>query len=87
MEVEVNGIKYEFKEPPKQNRKMSSLMLMAATFGGLLYGNSGGVPKQLLEPSAWLIEEFKLIQSKQSKLSRSNRDLVEASFRRHFKPI
>lgn len=86
MEIEVNGINYEYNEPPKESKNFSKLMTLSVMFGGMMYGVGGSV-KKLLEPSAWLIEEFKLIQNKQSKLSRSERDLVEASFHKHFKKV
>jgi len=86
MEIEVNGEKYESIEQPK--RKAMSKMMMASLMmvgvGG--YGIGGNV-KQLYSLTQSLIDEFKLIQEKKSKLSRSERDRVEQSFYKYFKKL
>jgi hypothetical protein len=82
--MKINGIEYELREQPKQSRSSSKLLMRAAVFGGL-----GGYGNDYIRerPDVNLEEEFELIQNKQSKLSRSDREWVVATFNRKYKQI
>lgn len=73
MEIEINGIKYKKKETKKPSKNFVKLVSMAQIFGGLKLPNDNiqGVN---------IIEEFKLIQEKKSKLSKAQRDSVLYQF-------
>ena len=77
MEIEVNGIKYRQKETKKPSKNFVKLVSMAQIFGGLKLPNSNieGVN---------IVEEFRLIQEKKSKLSRTQRDSVIYQFNRYY---
>jgi len=82
--IEINGIKYEEREEPKRSGRSSKLLLIAAAFGALdNYGQSYTRER----PQVDLEKEFELIQNKQSKLSRNDRDWVVATFNRKYKQI
>lgn len=81
MQIDINGTTYKPKKQPKQSAKMSKLMLMALMFGGLDSGL-----KSRKRPQVDIIEEFKLIQKKESKLSRNDRDWVVFQFHKRFEP-
>ena len=80
MEIEVNGIKYRQKETKKPSKNFVKLVSMAQIFGGLKLPNSNieGVN---------IVEEFRLIQEKKSKLSRTQRDSVIYQFNRHYEMV
>jgi hypothetical protein len=81
--ITINGINYELKEQPKQSRSSSKLLAMAAAMGAMNYGN-----QYIRErPYVDLEYEFELIQNKQSKLSRNDREWVVATFKRKYKEI
>jgi len=85
MEIEVNGVRYTLKPQPPR-KKHSKFMMMSVMMAGMtnIYGGGGSVPKPLFSLDNWLIEEFKRIQNKESKLSRTERDRVEQSFYKYF---
>lgn len=66
--MEINGIKYVLRtaRKPRVSRMMRTLLMI-----------SNILPKEI---NINIVEEFKLIQGKKSKLSRSDRDLVEKRF-------
>lgn len=80
MEIEVNGIKYRQKETKKPSKNFVKLVSMAQIFGGLKLPNSNiqGVN---------IVEEFRLIQEKKSKLSRKQRDSVIYEFNRYYEMV
>lgn len=84
--ITINGIEYErIPQKPKETGKKS---MMLAMLGALTYTNpyaSRSTPKRL--PVSDIEAEFELIQLKQSKLSRSQRDMVEVAFRRIYRPL
>mgnify|MGYP007059442442 CR=1 FL=1 len=82
MEIEIEGIKYRMRnpQPHSYNSTIAKLMMMATYFGGM-----GKPPKK--RPEIDIIEEFRLIQKKESKLSRNDRDWVLNEFERHFEKI
>lgn len=85
--ITINGIEYErIPQPPKPTGRKSTIMqLMAAGF--IItnsYGNSS--PTKRL-PVSDIESEFELIQKKESKLSRTERDRVEVAFLRIYKPV
>jgi len=86
MEIEINGEKYESIEQPKR-KAMSKMMLASLALAGMSGYSMGTGVKKLYPLSQELVYEFKLIQEKKSKLSRSERDRVEQSFYKYFKKL
>lgn len=88
-EFEINGIKYqeiEREAPKKTSRRLSSIMAMMAMFEYVNpYGPS--MPRIKPLPTNDIVKEFELIQLKQSKLSRSERERVVAVFNRNFREV
>lgn len=87
--IEINGTTYE-EIPQQQSKKigntLSKLMMMGAIFELTnIYAPRPSRPKPL--PTNDLVKEFELIQLKQSKLSRSERDIVVAAFNRYYRPM
>ena len=80
MEIEINGLKYRQKETKKPSKNFVKLVSMAQIFGGLKLPNSNiqGIN---------IVEEFKLIQEKKSKLSKAQRDSVIFQFNRNFELV
>lgn len=80
MEIEINGLKYRQKETKKPSKNFVKLVSMAQIFGGLKLPNSNiqGIN---------IVEEFKLIQEKKSKLSKTQRDSVIFQFNRNFELV
>ncbi len=89
---EINGKTYErIVKEPQQNKsrggsKMKGMLLpYIMAMGAMNGGNqSQKAPKEL---DVDIVEEFALIQEKKSKLSKSERDWVEKTFRKNFKEI
>lgn len=87
MEIEINGLKYQQIEQNTQQTARSSrmstmLMGIAMMFGG--QGILGNSKPQRQTPKVNLVEEFRLIQEKKSKLSKKDRDWVVFQFNRNF---
>ena len=80
MEIEINGLKYRKKETRKPSKNFVKLASMAQIFGGLKLPNSNieGVN---------IVDEFRLIQEKKSKLSRKDREWVVFQFNRHYEMV
>ena len=68
--VIVNGLEYEKVQNPKRDSKFTYIEYLLSQFYTQM--NAGKSPK----PNVNLVDEFELIQNKQSKLSRANRDWV-----------
>jgi hypothetical protein len=85
MKIEINGIEYQKieKQPRKNSKTMSKLLMMAAMFGSL----NGIGRKTRNRPDVILEQEYGLIQEKKSKLSRNDRDWVVSQFERKYKRI
>ncbi len=64
--------------------KMLGMLAMAEAMHNLSFGGSNYSRQR---PSVNIIEEFRLIQQKKSKLSRSDRDWVIRQFNRNFREI
>ena len=92
MEIEINGLIYEskkidVKETDKVS-KMSTMLLGIASYMFIGQGHLGSSKMQKsTEPKVNLIDEFGLIQNKQSKLSRKDRNWVIFQFNRNFKLV
>jgi len=89
MEIEINGLKYRQKEQNNQQTARQSktsvmLMGMAMMFGGQ---GSVGTSKQREKPKVNIVEEFKLIKEKKSKLPRKDRDWVVFQFNRYYEIV
>lgn len=85
MIVEVGGVQYQSVEARKQTGAgMKSLLLMTAALSLASIGG-GGYSKPA--PNVNIVEEYKLILQKKSKLSKRDRDWVVYQFHRRFKKI
>lgn len=83
MEIEINGLKYRQIEQNKQqtarhSRMSVMLMGMAMMFGA--QGSVGTSKRQRETPKVNIVEEYKLIQEKKSKLPRKDREWVISQF-------
>lgn len=78
--IEINGIKYRKKEPKKLSKSFIKLVSMAQIFGGLK------LPNNNIEEIN-IVEEFKLIQEKKSKLSKRQRDSVVYQFNSYYEIV
>lgn len=90
MEIDINGLKYRQKEQnnqqtTRQSRMSVLLMGMAMMFGA--QGSIGTSKRQRETPKVNIVEEFKLIQEKKSKLSRKDRDWVVFQFNRYYEIV
>ena len=90
MEIDINGLKYRQKEQnnqqtTRQSRMSVMLMGMAMMFGA--QGSIGTSKRQRKTPKVNIVEEFKLIQKKKSKLSRKDRDWVVFKFNRYYEIV
>lgn len=85
----INGIEYEKieRQPPKQKgRTLNKWLMMASMFS--YFDPNVGPPRRTKQPPVDdIVKEFELIQLKQSKLSRADRDLVVRAFNQNYKPI
>jgi len=90
MEIDINGLKYRQKEQnnqqtTRQSRMSVMLMGMAMMFGA--QGSIGTSKRQRETPKVNIVEEFKLIQEKKSKLSRKDRDWIVFQFNRYYEIV
>lgn len=88
MEIEINGLKYRQKEQNNQQtarQSRMSVMGMAMMFG--TQGSVGTSKRQRETPKVNIVEEFKLIQEKKSKLPRKDREWVVFQFNRHYEMV
>ncbi len=87
--ITINGVQYEPVEnevTKSYSKHMSKIALMAMAMGGYDGYNNNRAERKL--PSGINIEhEFELIQQKQSKLSRWERNLVESIFNKKYKKL
>lgn len=84
--VEIEGIHYELREPKQV--KLSSGLTMILMMSMLIPSVSGIISKNEPErPRVNIVEEYKLILQKKSKLSRRQRDWVEYQFKKQYKQI
>jgi hypothetical protein len=87
MEVEVNGVKYQSIEKTKRgpaSKKLFQLAMINLVFGGDLHGTLG---YSRPAPNCDVVKEYGLIQLKQSKLSRADREWVVYNFENNFKRV
>ena len=85
--IEIEGKLYQEKEqkPSKSiSKKTLGLITLAQTMHNISFGGSNYNRER---PTVNLVEEFRLIQQKKSKLNRSDRDWVERMFYRNYKLI
>jgi hypothetical protein len=86
--VEIEGKVYEevLQQSPYTgvSRKLAAMLSMGALMHDMSYGGSN---YERQRPSVDLVEEFKLIQQKKSKLNRSDRDWVVSQFKKLYKEI
>ena len=84
----VNGIEYEkieIERGRQSGKTLSKLLMMSAAFQ--YFDPRVGSPRNAKQPPVSdIVKEFELIQLKQSKLSRADRDLVVSIFNRNYKP-
>lgn len=91
MQVEVNGVMYEPKPKAQTQKKSPSKGLAMLTAMGAMYAPytmNGGTSKSAKQrPKVDIVKEYGLIQLKQSKLSRSERNWVERMFEKNYKKV
>lgn len=83
--ITINGIKYKPVDRTPSNRSSKAftrLMAISMIFGGM---PSLGYSKK--RPNVNIAKEYELIQNKQSKLSRNDRDRVEKTFHYNYTQI
>lgn len=89
MEIEIDGLKYRQKltnnKPKIYGKSFMMLYGMAMMFSG--QGSVGSSKKQSEPPRVNIVEEYKLIQAKKSRLSRNDRDWVVRQFNREFELV
>lgn len=91
--IEINGIKYKKNEPKQKqssyaSRRMLGIAAIAAAcdpYGG--YIGYGGSSYSRPRPAVDIVKEYELIQNKQSKLSKSDRDWVVRVFEANYTKI
>lgn len=81
--IEVNGVEYEKIEHKKPSGRVAALMAMAET----LSPNMGGSDYERKRPAVDIVKEYGLIELKQSKLSRNDRDWVKWQFQMNYKKV
>lgn len=81
--IEINGVRYRQKEQKQRNIApgLSRMMMIATMFMPL---NDPYAKKQKERPEVDIIAEYKLIQNKESELSRANREWVVRQFEKNF---
>lgn len=84
MEIEINGLKYRQKKQNNQQTAIKSKMAVMITGIAAKYGLN---TYQRERPKVNIIDEFKLIQEKKSKLSRNDREWVISQFNRNFELV
>lgn len=77
--MEINGIEYSrrVKSATYTPRSFSRTLMMLSAMSAMI---GGGARRSTKELNVDIVEEFKLIQEKKSKLTRADRDLVERRF-------
>jgi len=86
--IEIEGKVYEQIEQKSSNNGVSKKMLGMLAMAQAMYNLSfGGSNYSRQRPSVNIVEEFRLIQQKKSKLNRSDRDWVIYQFNRNFKEV
>lgn len=84
--MEINGVEYELRPQYQSQRKSSRNLLRIAAISDM-FAMPGMRSKKEKPLPANIEEEFGLIQLKQSKLSRSERERVFHAFNKMYKPI
>lgn len=82
--IEIEGKKYEPRKVNESGFSRSHLRAARRLAPYLAAATLGFGLKQRQRPNVNIVEEFRLIQQKKSKLSKNNRDWVEAQFHRNF---
>jgi len=85
LEVEIDGKIYVKIEQNNQETARLSRMSMMLYGMAMMFGGGGTSSYQRYFPKVNLIEEYKLIIAKKSKLSRAERDMVINRFNKNFK--
>lgn len=89
--VIINGVEYSKNELPEvktrrqMGRGMMSLLAVSAMMGGGYNTGASGYTRP--RPTVDLVKEFELIQLKQSKLSRQDRDWVVRVFEKNYTKV
>lgn len=83
--LEINGVKYQQKEIDNASgitKKLHPILVFSER-----YFHLESKTQKILPKNVDIVKEFELIQLKKSKLSKSNRDLVESIFHKHFEIV
>ena len=83
--IEINGKYYQQKpsSTTQMSGKLQAMLLMSMAMTTMVGGGGYGRKR----PQVDIIEEYKLIQQKKSKLSKSDRDWVKYQFRKNFREV
>lgn len=82
--IEINGETYQKIDRDSKASPRSRMLAMATLMMGGMYGDNSYERKR---PNVDIVEEYKLIQEKKSKLCRSDRDWVVRTFNYNYKKI
>lgn len=86
--IEIEGKIYEKIPQQSSSNGISKKLLSMLAISASMYSDAtGGSNYQRERPSVNLIEEFKLIQQKKSKLNRSDMEWVISKFKKLYKEI
>ncbi len=80
----INGVEYEARELPRRGKKLGTLASLTVALAGMYMSGMGGGHSRK-RPDVDIATEFELIQNKQSKLSRNDREWVVYQFNQLYK--
>jgi hypothetical protein len=83
--ITINGINY--KPVDKQPSRKTSRAFMRIAAISLMFGGMPSLGSNKQRPNVNIVEEYKLIQNKQSKLSKNDRDWVCRCFESNYEII
>ena len=87
MKIEINGLHYRQKKQEHKNDNKIVSLILGASMMFSARGIVGTSKRERDYPKVNLIEEYKLIQQKKSKLSRKDREWIIFQFNRNYELI
>lgn len=79
--IEINGKKYTERPQPENKRRMSKIELLAMALGNFdLHGLDSRYTRPFPELKNSLVDEFRLIEQKKSRLTSAERGMVRSRF-------
>ena len=85
--IDIDGVKYTRDNPSKTKTSNLLIPIYRDLLSKVLDKTIGKLPDKEMATTEFIINEFKLIQNKKSKLTRSQRDRVEYTFHSIFKKL